>query len=244
MKRSDASNRILIIVPAYNEANAISRVIGDIAATGPQWDILVVNDCSTDATGDLASTGHAAVINLCYNLGIGGAVQTGFRYARDNGYAVAVQVDGDGQHPAAGIPLLVNELSPGRADVVIGSRFKGAAGGYQSTLPRRLGITVIGGALRLLTGYAIRDVTSGFRAYGRAAIELLAQEYPHDFPEPESLLLFWKKGLKVKEIAVPMQPRNSGVSSIRGITTMYYMLKVLLALLVYSLRSRSVGEKE
>jgi glycosyltransferase involved in cell wall biosynthesis len=239
VKHSNESGRILVIVPAYNEAASIGRVIEDIAAAGPDWDILVVNDCSRDGTGESASIGRAAVINLCHNLGIGGAVQTGFRYARDNGYAAAVQVDGDGQHSAAGIPLLLNGLYHGNADVVIGSRFRVGADGYKSTALRRAGIAVIGAALNLLTGYGIRDVTSGFRAYGRAAIELVAREYPSDFPEPESLILFRQAGFTVKEIAVSMLPRRTGRSSIRGITPVYYVTKVLLALLIRALRSRS-----
>jgi glycosyltransferase involved in cell wall biosynthesis len=232
------SAKVLIVIPAFNEAASIGRVINAVAKTGPEWDLLVINDCSTDATGSLAAGEQVRVIDLCYNLGIGGAVQTGFIYARDHGYTAVVQVDGDGQHDSAGIPILLDALAHSAADVVVGSRFKGLIDGYRSTALRRAGIGIIGVAVQALTGYGIRDVTSGFRAYGRRAIELASMEYPSDYPEPESLILFRKAGFSVKEVAVPMLPRRAGVSSIRGIATAYYMAKVLLALFVYTLRSR------
>jgi glycosyltransferase involved in cell wall biosynthesis len=232
---------VLIVIPAYNESGSIAGVIDSVARTGPAWDILVVNDCSTDTTAKAAAAGPAASINLCSNLGIGGAVQAGFRYALENGYATVVQVDGDGQHPAADIPTLLDALANGASDVAIGSRFCGK-GSFRSTMPRRMGIRLLGTVCRLLTGRTVNDVTSGFRAYNRKAVAVLAAIYPSDYPEPESLVLFHKTGLTVQEVAVSMLPRLTGVSSIRGFTSVYYVVKVLCALLLYSLRPRRVLE--
>jgi glycosyltransferase involved in cell wall biosynthesis len=237
MNFRSASGRVLVVIPAYNESGSIAGVIDAVARTDPAWDILVVNDCSTDATGSIAESAGVAVINNCSNLGIGGAVQTGFRYALVNGYATVVQVDGDGQHAAADMPALLDALAGGGADVVIGSRFCGR-GSFRSTVPRQAGIRLLGAACRVLTGGSVRDVTSGFRAYNRRAVTVLAANYPSDYPEPESLVLFHKTGLLVREVGVSMQPRRTGVSSIRGCTSAYYVVKVLCALLLYSLRPR------
>lgn len=237
MNPDSASGRVLVVIPAFNESGSIADVIDAVAGTDPAWDMLVVNDCSTDATGSIAESAGVDVINHCFNLGIGGAVQTGFRYALDNGYATVVQVDGDGQHTAADIPALLDDLGKGGSDVAIGSRFCGR-GSFRSTVPRQVGIWLLGAACKVLTGGSVRDATSGFRAYNRRAVTVLAASYPSDYPEPESLVLFHKTGLTVREVAVTMQPRRTGVSSIRGCTSAYYVVKVLCALLLYSLRPR------
>jgi glycosyltransferase involved in cell wall biosynthesis len=240
MNRPTGSGKVLIVVPALNEAATITEVIRSISEAGPQWDILVVNDGSVDRTGPIAAAASTAmVIDLCSNLGIGGAVQTGFKFALANGYAAVVQVDGDGQHDASCIGALLDAVSSTNADVVIGSRFhEGAGGSFQSTKLRRLGIRILRALCGLATGYGVFDVTSGFRAYNRRALSLVARHYPMDFPEPESFVLFRRAGLNVGEIPVTMRPRRFGVSSISGFASTYYMVKVLVALLMYSLGSK------
>jgi glycosyltransferase involved in cell wall biosynthesis len=240
MNKALSPAKVLIIVPAFNESATIREVIRSISETGPRWDILVVNDGSTDDTGHIAALKpQAMVINLCSNLGIGQAMQAGFKFAIENGYDAAVQVDGDGQHDASCIRSLLDALSSMNADVVVGSRFlEGTKGSFQSTRTRRMGIWFLRALLRILTGYQIRDVTSGFRALNQRALALAAQHYPIDFPEPESFVLFHRAKLTVHEVSVTMRPRRSGVSSISGLASAYYMVKVLVALLVYSLQSK------
>jgi glycosyltransferase involved in cell wall biosynthesis len=232
--------RTLIIVPAFNESAAIGSVIESLAVTDSRWDILVVNDCSTDETSALArTTGKATVIDLCCNLGIGGAVQTGLKFAYDNGYKQAIQFDGDGQHRAGEIAPLLDALCRNEADVTVGSRFLDESRAeFRSTRGRRIGIRLLSGFVRLLTGAKIADITSGFRAFNGRAIALLAEEYPVDYPEPEVVVILAKYGLKVKEIPVVMSERAGGISSISGIKSVYYMIKVMLALVVMFARRR------
>jgi glycosyltransferase involved in cell wall biosynthesis len=240
MNNSSLKSATLIIVPALNESATIGEVIRSISEVGPQWDILVVNDGSVDGTGIYAALEPGVqVIDLCSNLGIGGAMQAGFNYALENGYTTAVQVDGDGQHDTSCIPRLLDAVSSGKADVAIGSRFlEGTMGSFQSTKLRRIGIRLLRMLCRMLSGYKILDVTSGFRALNRVALSLVARHYPSDFPEPESFVLFRRAKLKVREYPVSMRKRNCGISSISGLTSGYYMIKVLIALLIYSLRSQ------
>jgi len=228
---------ILVIVPAYNEELNIGSVLDDLKKVPLPVDILVINDGSSDQTSKVArATGQVRVIDLPKNLGIGGAVQTGFKYAARNGYGTAVQCDGDGQHLAAEIPRLVEVLQEQSASMVVGSRFLEKSTGYQSTFSRRIGIRLFQAVSALLIGQRVTDSTSGFRAYDRRAIEFLACHYPVDYPEPEAVILLGRNGFRITEAATRMRERQGGGSSIHGITGGYYMVKVLLAMLMTALR--------
>lgn len=235
-------SEILVIIPAFNEAGNIINVINELRELEEPLDILVVNDGSQDQTGVLAAS-MARVIDLPANLGIGGAVQTGFKYASRNSYRVAIQFDGDGQHIAAEIPKLLRCLEESGAAVAIGSRFLEPNNGYRSTFPRRVGIKIFEMLNSLLIGQRITDNTSGFRAYDRQAIEFLAQNYPTDYPEPEAVILLGKNGFRLSEVFTMMRERQGGDSSIAGLTGIYYMVKVLLAVLMTVLRKPSIGKK-
>lgn len=233
--------KILAIIPAFNEAKNIASVISSIKNENPQIDIIVINDCSIDNTGETAElTGLADVVNLPCNLGIGGAVQTGFRYAKSNDYDIVFQFDGDGQHVASEINKVLEPVKKKEADVVIGSRFCRKHNGYKSTFVRALGIRVFSILSLLLIGQRITDCTSGFRAYNRKAIDFLADNYSMDYPEPEAIILMGRNGFIQKEVLVTMQERINGVSSISGIHSFYYMTKVMLAIFVTALRPRIV----
>ncbi|KAF0218727.1 MAG: glycosyl transferase family [Geobacteraceae bacterium] len=228
---------ILAIVPAYNEERNIIGVISDLRSIDTEIDILVVNDGSSDATAEAArSTGEAIVVDLPTNLGIGGAVQTGFKYAVRNGYQIAIQFDGDGQHQAGEIRKLLDAVIDRGANMAIGSRFIGPHVGFRSTRTRRIGIRLFEVVNSLLIGQRITDNTSGFRAYDREAIEFLAKHYPVDYPEPEAIILLGKNGFRIEEAPTVMRERQLGGSSISGLTSGYYMLKVLLAVLMTALR--------
>ena len=236
--------KILAIVPSYNEENSIAEVIKSIKQYDPSIDILVVNDGSNDNTGSVAkTTGKAFIINLPCNLGIGGAVQAGFKYAGRKGYDIAFQFDGDGQHLASEIRNLLDPVLKNEADVAIGSRFCGKTAGFQSTMLRRSGIKIFEILNSLLIKQKITDNTSGFRAYCKEAILFLADHYPSDYPEPEAVLLLGRNGFRLKEVSVCMQERKEGKSSITGLRSGYYMVKVLLALLVSALRTTSTNRK-
>lgn len=227
--------RTLVIIPAYNEAGALPLVLANLEqqASGI-CDVVVINDGSKDATGEVARSCRAHCIDLPFNLGIGNAVHTGYLYAHRNGYQYAVQFDGDGQHPAECLEAIVSELARGEADMVIGSRFI-TGEGFQSSAMRRIGISFISRLIRLLTGRKISDPTSGFRGVNRRALELFVSYYPHDYPEPEAIVLAIKSGLKIKEIPVQMVERRSGRSSIGAAASLLYMAKVSLAIWVRSL---------
>ena len=195
----------------------------------------------TGPTQAAKSTRQALVVNLPNNLGIGGAVQTGFKWAARNGYRIAIQFDGDGQHIAAEIPKLLEALAKKKAGMVIGSRFIERHSGYRSTFVRRLGIRVFKAVNSLLIGQTITDNTSGFRAYDRRAIEFLARHYPVDYPEPEAVILLGKNGFSIAEVFTRMQERQAGGSSISGVKSLYYMVKVLLAILMTALRKPQPG---
>lgn len=230
----------LIIIPAYNEAGNIEAVITSLGSTNPDWDILVVNDGSTDNTGEVAkATGRALVAELPCNLGIGGAVQTGLKYAARHNYLHAVKFDGDGQHRAEEIDSLLRSILSGSADVVIGSRFLGNGQGYQSTWVRRIGIGLFQIINSLLIGQKVTDNTSGLRAYNRKSIEFLAKHYPSfDYPEPEEIILLAKNNFVIREIPVEMRERAQGKSSISPLKSLYYVVKVVLAVLMTSLRPK------
>lgn len=227
--------RTLIILPALNEAADIQRVIQTIRADVQGVDILVVNDGSTDDTGRLAETAGAIVLHMPYNVGIGAAVQTGFKYAAAHGYDIVVRQDGDGQHNPDGIADLIKTLQTDGYDVVIGSRFL-AGGDYGTPLGRRLGIFILSRLLSVITGQRVTDPTSGYAAFNRRAIRLFAQVYPHDYPEPEAIVVLHRCGLTMHEIPVQMRERQGGKSSITVTRSAYYMVKVILAILINTLR--------
>jgi len=231
--------KMLAIVPSFNEESNITDVIESIKHIKPMLDILVVNDGSDDETGALAvSTGLAHVVSLACNLGIGGAVQTGFKYARENNYDIALQFDGDGQHISSEIDTLIDPVRNEEADVVIGSRFCRKQPGFKSPLARRVGIKIFEIVNSLLINQKITDNTSGFRAYNRRAIDFLADNYPMYYPEPEAVILLGKNGFRLKEGFVHMRNRSSGSSSITWFGSVFYMVTVLLATLMTAVRPK------
>lgn len=224
-------SKIIAIIPAYNECANIERVISDIRKETDQVDIVVINDGSTDETFNVAKNLGVMIIDLPYNLGIGAAMQTGYKYAEMMGYDIAVQVDGDGQHPANQIHFLIKPLAEGKADIVIGSRFLGE-GDYAPSLARSIGIRTFSLILSVLTRQRVTDPTSGFRAINSDAISFLAGNYPEDYPEVEAIVLLRKAGFSVAEVPVRMEARVWGKSSITYPRAAYYMVKVLLAVFV------------
>ena len=230
--------RVLAIVPAFNEERSLPAVVAGLRRSAPAVDVCLVDDGSTDGTADVARSLGVTVLSLPVNLGIGGAVQTGYRWARDHGYDVAVQVDGDGQHDATYLPALVDAVGAGHAALAIGSRFAGPRieGAFRSTWPRRAGIRYLSWMLRLRCGARVTDPTSGFRAAGRQAIELFARSYPPDYPEPESIAVAARAGLTVTEVPVRMRERLHGESSISAWRSFYYLVKVSLALVLLPTR--------
>ena len=230
-----ADYRLLIIVPAYNEAGNIGhtvREIDDFAVPVKEFQILVVDDGSQDATYQEARSTSAKVVRLPFNLGIGGAVQTGFRYALRHGFDLAVQIDGDGQHDVVFLPQLLAPVLENYADIAVGSRFIGPYQGYRSSFVRRIGIHFFAELISRLTGFKVTDPTSGFRLYNRRAIRIFAEDYPQDYPEPESIVIAQRYGLKLLEVPVQMRRRAAGHSSIRYLMTLYYMVKVTLAIVL------------
>jgi glycosyltransferase involved in cell wall biosynthesis len=225
------SARRLAIVPAYDEADSVGHVIEEIRSFDPGFEILVVDDGSRDATADVARAHGACVVSLPFNLGIGGAVQTGYRYADERGFDVAVQIDGDGQHDPRELGALLAPLLAGEADLVVGSRFAGACT-YRAPVFRRLGIRLFARTISFLVGQSVTDTTSGFRAANRRAIALFAADYPHDYPEVETTVIVVKQQLRLVEIPVSMRERGAGRSSITAFRSVYYMVKVSLALFV------------
>jgi hypothetical protein len=230
----------LAIVPAYNEQGSIAATVHDIRTHAPTFDVLVIDDGSTDRTASLARQAGARVVRHPFNLGIGGAVQSGYQFALEHDYDLAVQVDGDGQHDARYIEDLLRHLrATPHINLVTGSRFLGEAlEGYRSSASRRLGIRVFARILSAITGRRVTDPTSGFRMTDRQGIGLFARDYPHDYPEVEAVLLVHAHRLEADEVAVRMRPRVAGVSSINASRSVLYMVKVLLALLVGLLRKR------
>ena len=224
-------NKILIIIPAYDEEECLPGVMQDLRSHAPDADILVVDDGSRDRTAEVARQTGVKVASLPYNLGIGGAMQTGFQYARNNGYEIAIQFDGDGQHMAAEIEILLDPLQKGRADIVIGSRFL-KRGDYRPSFFRRIGISIFSTVLSAIMGIPVTDTTSGFRAVNSRVIEFFARVYPEDYPEVESLVLLHRAGMTIAEVPVRMRDRTGGRSSITPIRSVYYMIKVLLAVFV------------
>lgn len=229
--------KVLIIIPAYNEQDNIKDVITKIEKDYTQYDYVVINDCSQDKTKDILSKEKSCCLHLPVNLGIGGAVQTGYKYAMENDYDIAVQMDGDGQHNPEYIKDIIQPILDGEADSVIGSRFL-IREGFQSSGLRRLGIKFLSSLIRIVCGVRVFDVTSGFRAVNRKCIELFAEEYAQDYPEPEAIVVSSMKGVRIKEVPVIMNEREGGVSSINGFKTIYYMIKVSLAILITRLTTK------
>ena len=233
--------KTLVIIPALNEADSIARVIGLVREQAPWADIAVVNDGSTDDTGRIAADTGALVLHMPYNVGIGASVQTGFMFADAQGYQVVIRNDGDGQHAPTDIPAMLRALRETGADIVIGSRYLEDRG-YNGTPMRRLGSLILARLISAIIRQRVTDPTSGFISCNQRAIKLCAQIYPHDYPEPESIVMLHRAGLHLCEIPVTMQPRMGGQSSITPIHSAYYMVKVILAILVGLLRPAPVVE--
>ena len=231
--------RRVAVVPAYNEEASIARVVGELLAYDPGLRVVVVDDGSTDRTADLARAAGAKVISLPFNLGIGGAVQTGFRYAWEQGFDVAVRADGDGQHDPAELDAILRPVLADEADVAVGSRFIGGDG-YRSSRSRRAGIRLLAWIVSALTRQRITDPTSGFQAANRLGIRLFAADYPHDYPEAEATVMVFKHRLRLREVPVRMRARESGRSSITTVRSVYYMVKVVLAIFVALFRRKAV----
>jgi len=225
---------IVVLVPAFNEEETVGRVVREVYEALPEAAVVVLNDGSADRTGQEARRAGARVVDLPVNLGIGAAMQTGYRYAAARGFRAAVQVDGDGQHIPSEIPVLLGALEEG-ADLAVGSRFLDR-GSYRAPALRRLGIVFFGAVVTLLTGKRFRDTTSGFRAANRRVIEFFARHYPSDYPEPEAILLLCRAGFHVREVAARLRERGGGHSSITALRGLFYIFKVFLALVMGTVR--------
>jgi glycosyltransferase involved in cell wall biosynthesis len=233
----------IAIVPALNEEVTVGRVIGEIRAFDPGFDVVVVDDGSTDRTAGVAADRGAYVLRLPFNLGIGGAMQTGFRFAFEEGYDIAVQIDGDGQHDPTQLPKILEPVLAGEADLCVGSRFTGE-GAYRSSFVRRIGIKIFARLVSAVVRQKLTDTTSGFRAVNRRGIALFAADYPHDYPEVEATVMSVKHKLRLKEVPVEMRERGGGSSSITALRSVYYMTKVLLAIFVGLFRRNAVPLEE
>ena len=242
--RRSCQLRRLAIVPARNEEAAVGGVVSELRAFDPALDVVVVDDGSTDATAEVAAAAGAAVVRLPFNLGIGGAVQTGFKYALEHGYELVVRLDGDGQHDPQELPSLLAPLERGEADVVVGSRFANGNGDYKPPFARRAGIRWFARLVSLLTGQKLTDTTSGFQAVNARAIRLFAADYPHDYPEVEAAVMVVRHRLRILEVPVRMRDRETGESSITALRSLYYAVKVPLALFVGLFRRRVVPLEE
>ena len=223
--------KILVIIPAYNEAENIRGVILSVKKEVPHADVIVINDGSSDATSQVAKGLGVRVVDLLYNMGIGAAMQTGYIYAADKGYDIALQVDGDGQHPPDQIHKVISPVIEGKADIAIGSRFLGE-GDYVPSLARSIGIKTFSGMLSVITRQKVTDPTSGFRAVNKDVIRFYARDYPEDYPEPEAIALLHKAGFRIAEVPIRMEARVWGKSSITYFRAFYYMVKVTLAVLI------------
>lgn len=232
--------KLLIIIPCFNEAASIGNLLQEISfvelPSHFQKTVVVVNDCSTDNTSEIAKMYDVKILDLPVNLGIGGAMQTGFKYAQQNDFDLALQMDGDGQHPPGELYKLLNQFTSIASNVIIGSRFLEKQG-FQSSFIRKSGIAYFHWLNRLLTGRHIYDSTSGFRLLDKKAIALVADNYPDEYPEPESLVIFSKAGFTINEVPVVMRERQGGVSSIRNFSSIYYCFKVTLAMLFSYIRN-------
>lgn len=240
-----AELRRVAIVPALNEEVTVPRVIDELRAFDPGLDVVVVDDGSTDRTAEVAAAKGARVLRLPFNLGIGGAVQTGFRYAFEQGYDLAVRVDGDGQHDPAELARVLEPVLRGDADIAVGSRFAADEGdGYRSSRSRRIGIRILAGVVSWIVGQRVTDTTSGFQALNRRGIALFARDYPHDYPEVEATVMVFRHRLRLAEVPVAMRERGGGRSSITALRSIYYMVKVLLAIFVGLFRRTVIPQED
>jgi len=239
-----ADLRCIALVPAFNERAAVPRVIDELRSFDPRLDIVVIDDGSFDGTAAVAAAKGARVLRLPFNLGIGGAVQTGFRYAFENEYDIAVRVDGDGQHDPLQLSLLLEPLLQDEADIVVGSRFAGGGEGYRSSRSRRVGIRLLGWVVSRIVGQRVTDTTSGFQALNREGIALFARDYPHDYPEVEAMVMVFRHRLRLREVPVSMRERGGGRSSITTLRSIYYMVKVLLAIFVGLFRRNVIPQED
>jgi len=227
----DFKEKLLIIMPAFNEEASLGGVISAIRHSVPRADIVVVNDGSIDSTAAIAEAAGVIVLSHLCNLGIGATMQTGYRYALANGYDIAVQVDADGQHPADQITRIIEPIIAGKADMVVGSRFLGT-GDYKPSFARSTGMAIFSRVVSAIIREKVTDTTSGFRASGRRCIRFFSEHYPDDYPEVEALVLLHKLGFSIMEVPVRMEERTGGRSSITPVKSIYYMIKVLLAIFV------------
>jgi len=232
------------IVPALHEELPVPRVIGEMRAFDPGLVVVVVDDGSADRTAEVAAANGALVLRLPFNLGIGGAVQTGFRFAFEHGFDLAVRVDGDGQHDPAQLARILEPVLRGEADIAVGSRFAAEKGGYRSSRSRRVGIRLLAWIVSRIAGQRVTDTTSGFQALNRRGIALFARDYPHDYPEVEATVMLLRHRLRLQEVPVSMRERGGGSSSITTLRSIYYMAKVLLALFVGLFRRNVVPQEE
>lgn len=236
--------RRVAIVPALNEEHTIGRVIAELRSFDPGLDVVVVDDGSGDRTASAARTAGARVLRLPFNLGIGGAVQTGFRFAFEHDYDIAVRVDGDGQHDPAQLGRVLDPVLSGDADIAVGSRFAAQSdAGYRSSRSRRVGILLLAWVVSRIVGRRVTDTTSGFQALNRQGIALFARDYPHDYPEVEATVMVFRHRLRLVEVPVQMRERGGGRSSITTLRSVYYMVKVLLAIFVGLFRRNVVPQE-
>lgn len=226
--------KVLVIIPAYNEEKSIEKVVENLINNYPQYDYLIVNDGSTDRTEEICREKNYNFVTLPVNLGIGGGVQTGYMYAVKNDYDIAIQTDGDGQHNPEYIEKLIEPIVKGEADMTIGSRFIEKEG-FQTSFMRRMGINIIKGVIKMCCGVTIKDNTSGFRASSKELTKYFSENYAQDYPEPEAIVTSVLNGYTVKEVPVVMNEREEGVSSINAAKSVYYMIKVSLALMIHRL---------
>ena len=238
------SERRIAIVPALNEEHALPKVIDELRAFDVGLDIVVVDDGSVDRTAEVAASKGARVLRLPFNLGIGGAVQTGFRFAFEQGYDIAVRVDGDGQHDPSQLNRVLAPVLSGEADIAVGSRFAADSAGYRSSRTRRLGIRLLARVVSRIVGQRVTDTTSGFQALNRHGIALFARDYPHDYPEVEATVMVFRHRLRLVEVPVTMRERGGGRSSITTLRSVYYMVKVLLAIFVGLFRRNVVPQED
>ncbi len=236
--------KVLVIIPAYNEEKNIVKTVKNIEKLNLKnytIDYVVINDGSSDNTKKICIENKINMIDLPFNLGIGGAVQTGYKFAYYNNYDIAIQFDGDGQHDASYINDLLDEITKGN-DIVIGSRFVRELSTFKSTKIRRMGINFLSWLIKVVTGYKIYDPTSGFRATNKKIIKLFADSYPSDYPEPDSIVTIIKKGYKISEIPVKMNKRENGKSSINFIKSIYYMIKVSFAIVIEAIATKKEND--
>jgi glycosyltransferase involved in cell wall biosynthesis len=236
--------RRVAIVPALNEEHTVPRVIDELLAFDPALDVVVIDDGSTDGTARAARAKGAFVVRLPFNLGIGAAVQTGFRFAFEHGYDLAVRVDGDGQHDPGQLARLLGPVLRDEADIVVGSRFASGEAGYRSSRSRRIGIRVLASVVSRIVDQRVTDTTSGFQALNRRAIALFARDYPHDYPEVEATIMVFRHRLRLREVGVTMRERGGGRSSITALRSIYYMVKVLLAIFVGLFRRNVIPQED